>query len=372
MSVHSSTRVSPPPARSGRGGMRTTVGVQADPRWAAVKARDASADGTFYYSVRTTGVYCRPSCAARPARPENVAFHATSQEAERAGFRPCKRCKPDQAPAPERDAARIAELCRFIENSEEAPTLKQLAERAGLSVHHTHRLFKAITGVTPKRYASAQRGERMRRELAAKSSITAAIYRAGYGSSGRFYEKANELLGMTPSKYRAGGAALPIRFAVGECSLGSILVAASERGVCAILLGDDPQELVHDLERRFPEAQLIGGDAKFERVVATVVGLVERPGTSPSLPLDIRGTVFQQRVWATLAKIPPGETTTYAELARRIGAPRAVRAVAQACAANALAIAIPCHRVVRTDGGLSGYRWGVERKRKLLDREARG
>jgi AraC family transcriptional regulator, regulatory protein of adaptative response / methylated-DNA-[protein]-cysteine methyltransferase len=340
-------------------------------RWAAMRARDASADGTFVYSVKTTGVYCRPSCAARPARPENVAFHDTPAAAERAGFRACKRCKPDQPPLAERQARQVAELCRLIESSDRVPTLDELASRAGLSAFHTHRLFKAVTGVTPRAYAAAHRARRVRGELAARRTVTEAIYGAGYNSSARFYEQSNALLGMTPSSYRAGGNDHEIRFAIGACTLGAILVAATPRGVCAILLGDDPEALVHDLERRFPRARLIGADAEFERLIAQVVGLVEQPRLGTKLPLDIRGTAFQQRVWKALSRIPAGKTASYAEIATRIGAPRAVRAVAQACAANALAVAIPCHRVVRTDGDVSGYRWGVERKRALLDREAR-
>jgi AraC family transcriptional regulator, regulatory protein of adaptative response / methylated-DNA-[protein]-cysteine methyltransferase len=341
-----------------------------DTRWAAVRARDASADGSFFYSVKTTGVYCRPSCAARPARPENVAFHATAAAAERAGFRPCKRCKPDQPPLAERQAGQVAALCRLIERSDHVPTLDELAIHAGLSAFHTHRMFKAVTGVTPKTYAAAHRAQRVRRELGKRGTVTEAIYGAGYNSSARFYEQSDAVLGMTPTTFRAGGRDLEIRFAIGACTLGAILVAATPRGVCAILLGDDPQELAHDLERRFPRAQLIGADAAFEQLVAQVVGLVEQPRVGAALPLDIRGTAFQQRVWKALRRIPAGKTATYAEIAARIGAPKAVRAVAQACAANALAVAIPCHRVVRTGGDLSGYRWGVERKRALLDREA--
>jgi len=341
-----------------------------DSRWAAVRTRDPRADGAFFYSVKTTGVYCRPSCAARPARPENVAFHATTAAAERAGFRACKRCKPDQPPLAERQAVQIAALCRLIERSEQAPTLDELADHAGLSTFHTHRLFKAITGVTPKAYAAAHRARRVRGELRERPTVTEAIYGAGYSSSARFYETSNAVLGMTPTKYRAGGSDLEIRFAIGECSLGAILVAATSRGVCAILLGDDPEALSHDLEQRFPRARLVGADAGFEQLVAQVVGLVEQPRIGTKLPLDIRGTAFQQRVWKALCRIPAGKTASYAAIAARIGSPRAVRAVAQACAANALAVAIPCHRVVRTDGDLSGYRWGVERKRALLDREA--
>jgi AraC family transcriptional regulator, regulatory protein of adaptative response / methylated-DNA-[protein]-cysteine methyltransferase len=339
-------------------------------RWKALRARDARADGSFVYAVKTTGVFCRPSCAARPARPENVEFHATPAAAVLAGFRPCKRCRPDEAPLADRQANKIAELCRFIETSDATPSLEELARRAGFSAFHTHRVFKAVTGMTPHAYAVAHRARRVRGELSTGASVTQAIYGAGYGSSARFYEKSNELLGMTPTKYRAGGTDLTIRFAIGECSLGAILVAATEQGVCAILLGDDPDELAHDVERRFPRARLVGADAAFEQLVATVVGLVEQPSVGTKLPLDIRGTAFQQRVWSALRAIPAGKTVSYAELAKAIGAPTAIRAAAQACAANPLAVAIPCHRVVRTDGDLSGYRWGVERKRALLARES--
>jgi AraC family transcriptional regulator of adaptative response/methylated-DNA-[protein]-cysteine methyltransferase len=343
-----------------------------DPRWTAVVARDPAADGTFFYSVKTTGVYCRPSCAARLAKPENVRFHATRAEAERAGFRPCKRCRPDQPALTEQHAAKVAEICRIIETAETVPGLEALASRAGLSAYHFHRLFKAATGVTPKAYAAAHRAKRIRDELHRSDTVTTAIFDAGYNSNGRFYETSNEVLGMTPSSYRAGGANTRIRFAVGECSLGSILVAASDRGVCAILIGDDPDALARDLQDRFPRAHLIGGDEAFERVVARVVGFVEAPGLGLDLPLDVRGTAFQQRVWQALRDIPAGSTASYTEIAKRIGASGSARAVAQACAANALAVAIPCHRVVRNDGALSGYRWGVERKRALLERESNG
>ena len=347
-----------------------TIDTELDPRWAAVLARSAEADGSFLYSVRTTGVYCRPSCASRRAKPENVRFHTTREEAERAGFRPCKRCKPDQPSLAEQHAAAVTEACRLIESSPAMPRLEALAATAGMSTFHFHRVFKAVTGLTPKAYAAAHRGERVRRELGRSRSVTAAIYQSGYSSNGRFYGESAGMLGMTPSDYRAGGANAAIRFAVGECSLGSILVASSERGVCAILLGDDPDALARQLQDLFPRAEMIGGDAEFERLVAKVVGFVEAPGLGLDLPLDVRGTAFQQRVWQALREIPAGETLSYTELARRIGSPKAVRAVAQACAGNPLAVAIPCHRVVRSDGGLSGYRWGVERKRALLGREA--
>jgi AraC family transcriptional regulator of adaptative response/methylated-DNA-[protein]-cysteine methyltransferase len=343
-----------------------------DPRWAAVVARDPAVDGTFFYSVKTTGVYCRPSCAARLARPENVRFHATCADAEQAGFRPCKRCKPNQRPLVEQHAAKVAEICRLIEGAETVPSLGELASRAGLSTYHFHRVFKAVTGLTPRAYAAALRVQRVRNELDRSGTVTAAIFDAGYNSNARFYEKSHAVLGMTPSNYRAGGANTEIRFAIGECSLGSILVATSERGVCAILLGDDPDALARDLQDRFPRADLIGGDPDFEQLVAKVVGFVEAPGLGLDLPLDVRGTAFQQRVWQVLRQIPAGSTVSYADIAKQIGSPSAVRAVARACAANVLAVAIPCHRVVRNDGALSGYRWGVERKRALLERETNG
>ena len=340
-----------------------------DPRWAAVAARDNRADGQFYYAVKTTGVYCRPSCSARLARPENVHFYASCYEAEASGFRPCKRCKPDRLPLAAQHAALITAACRSIEQSPSAPSLAQLAQQAGLSSSHFQRTFRDLTGLTPAQYAQAHRSERMRSTLKQASSVTSAIYEAGYGSSSRFYEKSDAVLGMPASAYRAGGAHTAIRFAIGQCSLGAILVAQSERGVCAILLGDDADALLRDLQDRFPRADLVGGDQNFEQVVALVVGHVEAPGTGLMLPLDIRGTAFQQRVWQALRAIPVGATATYTEIARRIGAPTAVRAVAGACAANALAVAIPCHRVVRSDGGLSGYRWGIERKRAMLNKE---
>jgi AraC family transcriptional regulator, regulatory protein of adaptative response / methylated-DNA-[protein]-cysteine methyltransferase len=338
-------------------------------RWAAVVRRDRSADGQFFYSVRTTGVYCRPSCASRRAKRENVAFHATSEAAERAGFRPCKRCKPDQPSLADRYASQIARACRLIEESDESPSLDMLATAAGLSRYHFHRIFKAVTGITPKAYATAHRNERARQQLTNRNSITQAIYDAGFNSNASFYARSVDTLGMKPRDFRAGGANATIRFAVAQCSLGAILVAATDKGVCSILLGDDPDVLVRELQDRFSRAQLIGGDTNFERLVAQVVGFVEAPAIGLDLPLDVRGTAFQQRVWQALRKIPVGATASYAAIAKRIGSPKAVRAVAQACAANPLAVAIPCHRVVRNDGNLSGYRWGVERKRALLDRE---
>ncbi len=340
-----------------------------DACWAAVLARDPGAGGRFVYAVRTTGVYCRPGCTARTPRRENVSFHPTCEAAEAAGFRPCLRCRPDgPSPAVRREEV-VARACRLIDGAETPPPLADLAAAAGMSAFHFHRVFRDVMGVTPATYARARRAERMATALPGAGSVTGAIYEAGYGASSRFYAEAGERLGMTPSRYRRGGAGETIRFGVGACSLGAILVAATERGVCAILLGDDPDALVRDLQDRFPAADLIGGDPTFEAWMARAIGIVEEPGRAHALPLDIGGTAFQQRVWEALMAIPPGTTATYAEVARAIGAPGASRAVALACGANALAVAIPCHRVVRSDGTLSGYRWGVDRKRDLLTRE---
>ena len=344
--------------------------AEPDPRWAAVVRRDPAADGRFFYSVRTTGVYCRPSCPSRLARRENVRFHASCAEAEAEGFRPCRRCRPDEDSLADRHASAVAKACRLVSESDAPVDVAALAAAAGMSRFHFARVFRATTGLTPKSYASAERAHRMRAELARGTTVTEAIYKAGFGSSGRFYATSSQLLGMTPSAYRAGGAGAAIRFAIGQCALGSVLVAASERGVCAIFLGHDPEALLRSLHDDFPKAHLIGADAEFESWVAKVIGFVEAPRLGLHLPLDIQGTVFQQRVWQALREIPPGSTASYAEVAQRIGAPRAVRAVAHACAANRLAVAIPCHRVVRTGGALAGYRWGIERKRALLDREA--
>jgi AraC family transcriptional regulator of adaptative response/methylated-DNA-[protein]-cysteine methyltransferase len=336
-----------------------------------VIARDSSADGVFYYSVKTTGVYCRPSCGARRPNRQNVQFHPTREAAEMAGFRPCRRCHPDRASTPTPHAGAIAKICRLIERSDTTPTLSSLAKRAGLSPHHFHRTFKSVTGVTPRAYVAAHRTNRVRDELTKRSkTVTEAIYDAGFSSGGRFYESSNQLLGMTPSAFRAGGRATRIHFAVGECSLGSILVAQSARGVCAILLGNDPDALVRDLQDRFPNATLVGNDTAFERVVAAVIRFVESPKKGLELPLDIRGTAFQRRVWQALRRIPIGSTVSYAEIAKRVGVPSGARAVARACASNPLAVAIPCHRVIRTDGAQSSYRWGAERKLALLTREA--
>lgn len=355
------------PAQSRR---LTPMSVTDDPRWARIVARDKTADGHIWYSVSTTGVYCRPSCPSRIANPRNIKIHDSLESAKATGFRPCKRCNPDGRSTEAEQAALVAKACRIIADSEEEPSLERLADAVGRSPSYFHRMFKAATGVTPKDYAAAHRAAKVRQGLASGSSVTEAIYDAGFNSSGRFYEKSTDMLGMTPSRYRAGGANEEIRFAVGQTSLGAILIASTNRGVAAILLGGDPEELLRDLQDRFPKARLIGADRDYEAVVARVVGFVEAPRIGLDLPLYVRGTAFQERVWKALQEIPAGATVSYAEIAQRIGAPKSVRAVAGACAANKLAVAIPCHRVVRTDGSPSGYAWGVERKRVLLDREA--
>ncbi|WP_207865776.1 bifunctional DNA-binding transcriptional regulator/O6-methylguanine-DNA methyltransferase Ada [Pseudomonas sp. 58(2021)] len=351
--------------------LSTTSSTQDDPRWAAVVARDPRADGQFVYAVKTTGVYCRPSSLARLPKPQNVEFFDTAEAAEAAGYRPSKRASRDQSEIAAQHAATVAAACRQIEAAENLPPLNELAQAAGLSSFHFHRVFKAATGLTPKGYAAAHRSRRVRQHLADGSSVTEALYDAGFNSNSRFYETADQLLGMKPGDFRAAGQNNDIRFAVGQCSLGAILVAQSARGICAILLGDDPHQLVCDLQDQFRRANLIGADAEFEQLIAHVVGFIEAPAIGLDLPLDVRGTAFQERVWQALCEIPVGSTASYADIAQRIGSPKAVRAVAQACGANSLAVAIPCHRVVRSDGNLSGYRWGVERKRELLSRETR-
>ncbi|MES1207906.1 MAG: bifunctional DNA-binding transcriptional regulator/O6-methylguanine-DNA methyltransferase Ada [Pseudomonadota bacterium] len=358
--------------------MKQAADVTADPRWAAVVGRVPSADGRFVYAVRTTGVYCRPSCCARMPRPENVEFYATTAEAARAGFRACRRCRPDGTAGFGDSAASIATLCRAFDTADDPPALQALAAQAGVSPFHLHRRFKAAVGVTPGAYVAGRRAERVRRALRSKVSVTEAIYAAGYGSAAAFYRAADGALGMTPAEYRAGGAGVTIRFVTATSSLGLVLVAATERGVCGILIGDDDQAqpgrgaraLVDELGRRFPRAARQPGGADMKELVAAVLRLIEEPADGAAdLPLDVRGTAFQLRVWQALTKIPAGQTVSYAQLAAAVGSPNGARAVAAACASNHLAVVIPCHRVVRGDGALSGYRWGVARKRALLERE---
>jgi AraC family transcriptional regulator of adaptative response/methylated-DNA-[protein]-cysteine methyltransferase len=341
-----------------------------DRRWESILQRDPSADGRFFYGVATTGVYCRPTCASRRPGRDNVRLFANPGAAEEAGFRACKRCDPAGVGGDARRADVVARACRLIEDGGEHLDLTALASAVGMSPFHFHRVFKATIGLTPRAYADAHRGRRVRATLADGSAVTDAIYDAGFGSSAGFYARAGTRLGMSPTRFRLGGEGEVIRFAVGDSSLGPVLVAATDKGVCSIQFGDDPERLVHDLEDRFCRAELVGGNRDFESVVATVLALVERPAETVDLPLDIRGTAFQARVWEALQKVPAGTTVTYQQLADGIGAPTAARAVAQACAANQVAVAVPCHRVIRADGTLSGYRWGIDRKRTLIDREA--
>ncbi|PWT81096.1 MAG: bifunctional DNA-binding transcriptional regulator/O6-methylguanine-DNA methyltransferase Ada [Acidobacteria bacterium] len=338
-------------------------------RWQAVVDKDRRADGLFWYSVKTTGTYCRPSCPSRLPKRENVAFHVSSEDAESAGFRACKRCDPKGPGLASQHTKAVAKACRLIREAEEFPSLNQLSRSVKMSSGYFHRLFKATTGLTPKDYANAHRADGMKKALSKRETVTEAIYEAGYNSNGRFYAGSSKILGMKPKEYREGGTGNTIRFAIAQSSLGAILVASSQNGVCAILMGDDPEKLVRDLQDQFPKAYFIGGDEEYEKLVAKVIGLIEAPKIGFDLPLDIRGTAFQQRVWKELQRIPPGKTVSYSEVAKRIGFPRSVRAVAQACIANPLAVAVPCHRVVRKNGDLSGYRWGVDRKQVLLVRE---
>ena len=305
-----------------------TVAVADDLRWAAVLNRDRGSDGLFVYSVRSTGIYCRPSCPSRRPRLENVAFHASPVAAEAAGFRACKRCRPDGG---DQAGMAIAAACRRLDSAEAAPTLADLAREAGFSAPHFQKLFKAAVGVSPSAYFKARRAEKARAALEGGGRVTDAIYEAGFNSSGRFYEASDGMLGMKPSTYRDGAKGERITFAIGQSALGAVLAASTERGVCAILLGDDPQALVEDLQRRFPKADLAGGDGAYENLIARVVGLVEHPDKAFDLPLDLRGTAFQMRVWAALQKIPAGKTADYSEIAEMIGAPESARAVAQAC-----------------------------------------
>lgn len=340
-------------------------------RWTAVLARDEAAEGRFWFSVATTGVYCRPSCAARQPRRENVAFYEQRTAAEKAGFRPCKRCRPDLPPRSERHRDLVAAACRRLSAAETPPVLAELAAHAGLSPHHFHRIFKTTIGVTPKQYAAAQRTERMREALESGASVTEAIYDAGFGGNSRFYEQADARIGMTATSFKKGGKGMSIRYGTAQSWLGPVVIAATERGICAILFGEDEKRLNADLCSRFPEAQFEPAEpgSDFQCWIDATLAFLKAPENGFSLPLDIAGTAFQEQVWQALRNIPAGVTASYADVARAIGKPKSVRAVAQACGANPVAIAIPCHRVVRSDGGLGGYRWGIERKKSLLARE---
>jgi AraC family transcriptional regulator of adaptative response/methylated-DNA-[protein]-cysteine methyltransferase len=342
-------------------------------RWAALAARDPAADGSFVFAVRTTGVYCRPSCGARRPKPANVVFFADGEAARVAGFRACKRCRPDAATSDHTQRTRlVAEVCRWIDAADTPPRLAELAARAGYSPFHLQRVFVATLGVSPRAYAQARRDERLRGELAAGRSVTAAMHRAGFGSTSRLHAAAERAVGMAPKRARTGGTGERIEFAALPCSLGTALVAATARGVCAILLGDDASRLQRDLARRFANAELVPGGVAFRTRAAVAIAHVDGDERTRELPLDLHGTVFQQRVWRELRRIPNGRTATYTDIARRLGAPNSARAVAKACGDNPVAIVVPCHRVVRRDGELAGYRWGLARKRALLAREGAG
>ena len=339
-------------------------------RWQAIVERDPLADAHFVYAVLSTGTYASPSTTARRPKAENVRYFDTPEQAQAAGFRPSRHRHADRQYQAQKHQQAVTQACRLIEAADKAPSLDELALAVGLSPYHFHRVFKAQTGLTPRGYAQAHRSRRLRHQLDdPQASITQAIYDAGYGAQSRFYEESQALLGMQASAFRKSGQGATIRFAIAQCSLGALLVAESERGICAIALGDEPESLLMDLQDRFSAAQLIGADTQFNQRVAQVVAMVEQPSLGLDLPLDIQGTAFQQRVWEILRSIPAGQTLTYTDVAQRMGQPRAVRAVARACATNTLAIAIPCHRVVRQDGDLAGYRWGLDRKRTLLERE---
>ncbi|HUF61672.1 MAG TPA: bifunctional DNA-binding transcriptional regulator/O6-methylguanine-DNA methyltransferase Ada [Verrucomicrobiales bacterium] len=337
-------------------------------RWITVQRREP---GAFVYAVRTTGVFCRPGCPSRLPRREHVRFFDHCDAAAKAGFRPCKRCQPDGPGLAALHAETVARACRILQRAEPPPKLLELAQAVGMSPYHLHRIFTGITGLTPKAYAAAHRAERLRRILPGACSVTEAIYEAGYTSSGRFYADSSKQLGMQPGISRQYGRDELIRFSIGACALGVALVAASDKGVCAVFLGDDARSLEEELQRRFQKARRLRAGPEFDRIVSAVLRLVEEPGSDPNLPLDLRGTAFQQKVWQALQRIPAGNTVSYAEIACKIGKPGSARAVAGACAANSLALLVPCHRVVHQEGSLSGYRWGVNRKQALLDRERR-
>jgi len=338
-------------------------------RWQTISKREKTVEQPFYYAVKTTGIFCRPGCASRLPNRDNVEFFDSCEEAQQAGYRPCRRCRPQGLSAEEEKEAMIVRACRAMDQSETPLKLADLAAQSGLSPGHFHRLFKRMVGVTPKEYAAMGQLQRFRVSLKKGQTVTEAIYEAGYSSTSRVYETSQQRLAMAPKVYRSGGEGLAIEYAVGQCFLGLVLVAATEQGICAIEFGDDQASLKEQLKEDFPKARLHEAGPDFTLLVDGVIACIETAETSCTLPLDIQGTAFQQRVWHALRQIPPGSTASYAEIAKCIGQPDAARAVARACAGNRLAVAIPCHRVVRSDGGISGYRWGVERKRLLLDRE---
>jgi AraC family transcriptional regulator of adaptative response/methylated-DNA-[protein]-cysteine methyltransferase len=338
--------------------------------WKAVQTRDVECDGLFYYGVRTTGVYCRPSCASRQPRRENVLFFPLPEAARQAGFRACKRCRPDETAPRDPQAELTRSLCRLIERHLEDPlNFTALSEQLKLSQFHLQRLFKKLMGITPRQYAEARRADLFKANVKAGQTVTEAMYEAGYGSSSRLYEKAAAQLGMTPATYRKGGRGMSINYAIAQCPLGLLLVAVTEKGICSVTLGEEGKTLTDSLRAEFPEAEIANDEEGLQTQVRALLAHLAGQEPHPDLPLDVRGSAFQKRVWEELRRIPYGQTASYGEVARRIGRPTATRAVARACATNPAALVTPCHRVVRENGDLGGYRWGVERKRKLLEKE---
>ncbi|MCI0525580.1 MAG: bifunctional DNA-binding transcriptional regulator/O6-methylguanine-DNA methyltransferase Ada [Acidobacteria bacterium] len=348
----------------------TTIATAEERLWQAVQTRDASCDGLFYYGVRTTGVYCRPSCASRQPKRENVAFFALPEAARQAGFRACRRCRPDETIIRDPQAELVQSLCRLIDQHlEEQPNFGALSEQVKLSQFHLQRLFKKLMGITPRQYAEARRADLFKSRVKSGQSVTDAMYEAGYGSSSRLYEKAAAQLGMTPATYRKGGKGMKISFTIAECPLGLLLVAATDKGICSVTLGDQSARLTDDLRAEFPQADIARDETHLHAQVNALLAHLAGQEPHPELPLDVQGTAFQKRVWEELRRIPYGQTASYSEVARRIGQPTATRAVARACATNPTALVTPCHRVVRENGEMGGYRWGVERKRQLLEQE---
>ncbi len=339
-------------------------------RWQAVIARNPAADAFFVYAVKTTGVYAVPSSASKLPKRENVIFFDSAAAAESAGFRVNRHSAGNRRDTDTRWAEIITQICRSLEDADPLPKVEVLAKQVGFSPSYFYRVFKSVTGVTPNAYINALKNRRFVTNVENSKSTTEAIYQAGFSSNSRFYETSNARLGMNSQEYRQGGKGQRIHFAVGESALGAILVAQTLKGICAILIGDSPEKLVIDLQDQFPHADLIGANPQFESTIAQVIGFIEQPNIGFNLPLDIQGTAFQERVWQALREIPPGKTVSYSELAQMIGSPQSARAVARACASNHIAVAIPCHRVIRSDGALSGYRWGIERKKQLLDLES--
>jgi AraC family transcriptional regulator of adaptative response/methylated-DNA-[protein]-cysteine methyltransferase len=365
------SRIASPPVRRYAVTMQTELQNknQNDNHWQQVMARDARQDGRFVFAVRTTGVYCRPSCPSRRPRRDSVEFFHGPREAERAGYRACLRCKPTEISSQAQYVLRARQL---LDNAEGVMTLAQLSKLVGLSPFHLQRLFKRATGLSPREYQSARRMQHVKTELRKGEDVTTALYDAGFSSPSRLYEKSGQQLGMTPGTYRRGGAGATITFAMVPTPLGRMLVAATERGLCAVRFGDSASELERDLRNEFHAAELHRDDAALRRYIEPLLAALNGEKTTIDLPLDVRATAFQQRVWETLRHIPRGETRSYTEIAREIGDPNAVRAVARACASNPVALAVPCHRVVRSDGDLAGYRWGIERKKRLLAAEESG